>query len=117
MSMKPGDDNLKRIQTIEEWRRLLEKSGKQPFLLFKISMTCSSSLTAKKELQGLKTELPIYIVYVQMDREVSNVIESDLGVKHESPQFLILKDGKGIWQATHYHIKKTAIADAIEMYV
>ena len=108
---------MKRIKTIEAWRGLLEKSGEQPFLLFKISMTCSSSLTAKKELEALETELPIYVVFVQMDREVSNVIESDLGVKHESPQLLILKDGKGIWQATHYHIKKSVISDAIEMYV
>lgn len=112
-----GEQILKRIKTIEVWRDLLEKSGTQPFLLFKISMTCFSSLSAKKELQALGTELPIYVVVVQLDRKVSNAIESDLGVKHESPQLLILKDGKGIWQATHYHIKKSVIQDAIEMYV
>jgi len=52
-----------------------------------------------------------------MDKQVSNAIEQDLGVKHESPQLLILKDGKGIWQATHYHIKKTLLTDAINTYV
>lgn len=108
---------MKRLTTIEAWRELLENSGGQPFLLFKMSLTCSSSLTAKKALQRLNTELPIFVVYVQNDREVSNLIESDIGVKHESPQLLILKDGKGIWQATHYHIKKSVITDAIKMYV
>lgn len=108
---------LKRIKSIEAWRALLEQSKEQPFLLFKLSMTCFSSLSAKKELQTLKTELPIYVVIVQMDRQVSNAIEKDLGVKHESPQLLILQDGKGIWQATHYHIKKSIISDAITTYV
>lgn len=99
------------------WQVLLEESNEQPFLLFKLSMTCFSSLSAKKELQALETDLPIYVVVVQMDRKVSNAIEVDLGVKHESPQLLILKDRKGIWQATHYHIKKSIISDAIELYV
>ncbi|MCZ2260057.1 bacillithiol system redox-active protein YtxJ [Sporosarcina sp. G11-34] len=108
---------MKRISSVEAWRELLEKSNEQPFLLFKFSMTCVSSLSAKKELQSLETELPIYMVVVQMDRPVSNVIETDLGVKHESPQLLILKDGKGIWQATHYKIKKKLLQDAINTYI
>lgn len=108
---------MKRLSSIEAWRELLENSGEQPFILFKISMTCASSVTARKEMKALETTLPIYAVFVQMDRDVSNAVESDLGVKHESPQLLILKDGKGIWQATHYHIKRSIVRDAIEKYV
>lgn len=108
---------MKRIKSVEAWQELLERSSEQPFLLLKISITCLSSLSAKKELQALETELPIYIVIVQMDRHVSSAIEKDLGVKHESPQLLILKDGKGIWQATHYAIKKSLLNDAINTYV
>lgn len=108
---------MKRIKTIQAWRTLLEESAEQPFLLFKFSMTCFSSLTAKKEMQKLDTDLPIHVVIVQLDRNVSNTIEADLSVKHESPQLLIVKDGRGIWQATHYHIKKDLLEEAIEQYV
>jgi len=108
---------LKRINSVEAWRELLEESKEQPFLLFKFSMTCVSSLSAKKELESLETELPIYMVIVQIDRPVSNAVENDLGVKHESPQLLILKDAKGIWQATHYKIKKKLLQDAINTYI
>lgn len=108
---------MERIKSIEEWRELLEKSKEQPFLLFKFSTTCLSSLSAMKEVRALETELPKYIVIVQEDRLVSNVIENDLGVKHESPQLLILKGGKGIWQATHYSIKKSLLKEAINTYV
>lgn len=108
---------MNRIKSVEAWQGLLEQSKEQPFLLFKLSMTCFSSLSAKKELQALQTELPIHVVIVQMDKQVSKAVEQDLGVKHESPQLLIVKDGKGIWQATHYHIKKSVVNDAITTYV
>lgn len=108
---------MKRIKTREDWHKILETSKEQPFLLFKLSMTCFSSLSAKKELQTLETDLPIYIVIVQMDRAVSNAIEQDLAVKHETPQLLLLEDGRGIWQATHNHIKKSIIHDAIITYL
>lgn len=107
---------MKRIKTIESWHTLLKNSTTQPFLIFKYSMTCFSSISANKELRTLETDLPIYTVIVQTDRKVSNIIEQDLKVKHESPQLLIVKDGKAIWQATHYHIKRKIVHDAISMY-
>ena len=70
-----------------------------------------------KVVQALETELPKYIVIVQEDSTVSNSIEKDLRVKHESPQLLILKVRKGIWQATHYKIKKSLLNEAINTYV
>ncbi|WP_313890939.1 bacillithiol system redox-active protein YtxJ [Psychrobacillus sp.] len=108
---------MKRITSIEAWRNLLETSKDQPVLLLKFSLTCASSLLAMKEIRALETELPKYIVIVQMERQVSNAIEKDLGVRHESPQLLILKDGKGIWQATHYKIKKSLLTEAIDSYI
>ncbi|MHA6260763.1 bacillithiol system redox-active protein YtxJ [Sporosarcina sp. CAU 1771] len=107
---------MKRIKSVEEWQTLLDNSTEQPFLLFKLSMTCFSSITAKKELQALETDLPIYVVIVQMDKKVSKTIEIDLEVKHESPQLLILKNGRAVWQATHYHIKKSVVEEAVESY-
>lgn len=108
---------MKRIKSVEAWRALLEQSDEQPFLLFKLSITSLSSVTAKKEMEALVTDLPRYVVIVQLDRKVSNAVAQDSGVKHESTQLLIFKDRKAIWQATHYQIKQSAILDAIESYV
>ncbi len=110
------ENGLIRINTIEAWHHLLAQSSKQPFLLFKYSMTCFSSITANKELRKLKTNLPIYTVIVQTERTVSNLIESDLDVKHESPQLLIIKNKKAVWQATHYHIKRKLVDEAVQLY-
>jgi len=52
-----------------------------------------------------------------MDRVISNAIACDLQVKHESPQLIILQGGKGIWQATHYKIKQSLLAEGLSLYV
>ncbi|QDQ00388.1 bacillithiol system redox-active protein YtxJ [Lysinibacillus fusiformis] len=108
---------MQRIKTTEDWENILKKSREQPILLLKFSMTCISSIAALKEFKALDTHLSKRLVIVQMERDVSNTIEKDLGVKHESPQFLILLNGNGIWQATHYKIKRTLLTDAINTYV
>lgn len=108
---------MNRLKTIEEWRMLLEKSDEQPFLIFKLSMTSLSSVTAKKEMESLVTDIPRYVVISQLDKKVSNAVELDTGVKHETPQLLIIKDKKAIWQATRYQIKQSVVLDAIATYV
>ncbi|MCM3758552.1 thioredoxin family protein [Sporosarcina aquimarina] len=108
---------MKRLKTIEEWRMLLEKSDEQPFLLFKLSMTSLSSVTAKKEMESLVTDIPRYVVISQLDKKVSNAVELDTSVKHETPQLLIIKGKKAIWQATRYQINQSVVLDAIATYV
>lgn len=108
---------MQRITTLNKWYEVLEQSKFKPCLVLKISMTCISSISALKEYKELQTELPKYLVIVQMDRVISNAIACDLQVKHESPQLIILQGGKGIWQATHYKIKHSLLENAIEQYV
>ena len=108
---------MKQIKTISSWREIKHKAIDQPLLLLKISLTCASSVTALKEMKALESDLPIYLVIVQTSREVSNAIEEDIGIQHHSPQLLILKKGKAVWQATHYKIKKAAVTEAIQLYV
>ena len=95
---------MQRIMTLDNWSEVLEQSKLKPCLVLKISMTCISSISALKEYKALQTQLPKYLVIVQMERVVSNAIACDLQVKHESPQLIILQGKKGIWQATHYKI-------------
>ncbi|WP_025115561.1 bacillithiol system redox-active protein YtxJ [Lysinibacillus fusiformis] len=108
---------MQRIKTLDSWRDVLEQSHEMPCLVLKFSLTCISSISALKEFKALATELPKYVVIVQKERDVSNAIERDLQVKHESPQLLILQNGKGIWQATHYKIKQPLLVEGLRLYV
>ncbi|WP_082732003.1 bacillithiol system redox-active protein YtxJ [Sporosarcina sp. HYO08] len=104
---------MKEIQTNEEWQALREQSKSQPLFLLKHSTTCPISAAAYHAFDAVTTELPKYFLKVQDSRPVSNAIESDLGIRHESPQLFLLKDGEAVWQATHSAINESSIQTAL----
>lgn len=86
-----------------------EESKQTPVLLFKHSTRCSISSTALSRLErkwqetdGQKLK-PYYLDLLQ-HRDVSNFIASHYGVEHQSPQALIIRNGKCVYSATHLDI-------------
>jgi len=55
---------------------------------------------------------PIGRVVVQNHREVSNHIADRLGVTHQTPQVILVRNGKALWHASHFKITDEAMADA-----
>jgi bacillithiol system protein YtxJ len=83
------------------------RSRGQPVVIFKHSATCGASAYAFDALTALLAERlpgPVYIVRVQVDRRVSNSLADRLGVRHESPQVLLLVRGEVRWTASHYRV-------------
>lgn len=90
------------IHTIDELDALLEKSNEQAIVLFKHSTTCPISHGVYKEVANADAD--INLIIVQSARNVSTAVAEKTGIRHESPQALILKNGKVIYQASHYDI-------------
>lgn len=104
---------MKEIQSIEEWKSVLEQSKQTPIFIIKHSSTCPISASGYRAFESYETDIPKYFIIVQRSRKVSNEIESDLGVRHESPQLFLLKDGKTLWHASHYEISEVTIKTAV----
>ena len=105
---------LMRISSSEELNNALDRSSNQPLLLFKHSTRCPISAGAHSELeaylQGTPNEEVTYgLVYVVEDRAVSTEAAEKLGVKHESPQAILIKNGQAVWHTSHSHITKTEL--------
>lgn len=105
---------LRRITTKEDLHRVVEHSATEPLLLFKHSTRCPISSGAYQELEnylnGAPNEKITYgLIYVVEDREVSNEAAEVLGVKHESPQALLVKDGQTVWHTSHSRITAEAL--------
>jgi bacillithiol system protein YtxJ len=85
--------------------RVIQESFTQPVAIFKHSTRCSISSMAKGRLEREWTftedKLPIYYLDLIKFRDVSNKIEESIGVHHESPQLILIKDGKSIFDASH----------------
>lgn len=92
---------------------LINQSTERAVLLFKHSTRCSISSMAKKRLESnwdLSEEdiIPVYLDLIRY-RPVSNLIAERFDVIHESPQILILKNGRQVYNASHEQISVDAI--------
>lgn len=98
---------------------LIASSHERTVLIFKHSLTCPISRTAFGEyerfLAARPDEDPIdhRLIEIQNARPVSNAVAERTGVRHESPQALLLRGGDVTWHASHFSIKADALAEAV----
>jgi bacillithiol system protein YtxJ len=102
----------------DEWEARLTESETTPFFVFKHSTTCPISASAHNRVIGYVgnagADSPeIVMVKVIESRPVSNVIAGALGVTHQSPQMILVKNGAAVWDASHHFIQAEAIGDAV----
>ncbi|PYR65709.1 MAG: bacillithiol system redox-active protein YtxJ [Acidobacteria bacterium] len=109
--------DLATVEHLDELHRLIAESESRPVLLFKHSYTCGVSMEALDELvlhmNESATGAEYAMVTVQTHRAVSNAVAQKLGVRHETPQALLIKDGKVVWSASHFRVTAAAVEDAI----
>ena len=110
--------NLLPVRDIDELDKLLSESGACPLLLFKHSYTCGISAEALDELLAHLDKEALdraryALVTVQTHREVSNAVSRRLGVRHETPQAILVRDGQVVWSASHFRVTANAMLQAI----
>ncbi len=106
-----------------DWKKLTESnqiaeikeiSKSKPVLIFKHSTRCSvSSMSLDRLLRNWKTEdeekvVPYFLDLISF-RNLSNQVESEFGVPHESPQVILLRDGKAVYDNSHFGISYSEI--------
>lgn len=94
--------NFIEIHSGEELDELFDKSKQQPVVLFKHSLTCPISAGVYREVADVDSD--IYLIVVQYARGVSNQLAEKTGVRHESPQAIVLKDERAVYHASHYDV-------------
>lgn len=108
---------LEHLETLD--RILADRSGR-PALVFKHSLTCGTSAMALEEVQelidGPDIGADVYVLRLQTARDVSRAIEDRLGVRHESPQAVLVVDGRVVWHASHFRVTAAAIHAAIRKH-
>ena len=97
---------LSGLDELESW---LERSHHEPVWIFKHSLTCPISAAALAEYQSFAGEADgaaaHALIEVQNARQLSAELARRTGVRHESPQALLLRDGKAVWHASHWRIR------------
>jgi bacillithiol system protein YtxJ len=95
----------------------IAESLERPVLLFKHSRTCGVSFEALDELRAHLERGAVQAAYkmitVQNHRRVSDEVADRLGVRHETPQAILLRDGRPVWNASHFRITADALGLAL----
>lgn len=111
---------LVELHTNSDLEKVWETSAEKPVFLFKQSTTCPVSAAAFEQFKTFVEEnnedIAFYFVKVRETRAVSNQIEADTDIKHESPQIFFIKDKHVLWHTSHLRIKQASIEEAWQTY-
>ena len=98
--------------------RAIGASHHRPVVICKHSATCGISAQALDSLEewfGAESRTPeAYIVTVQTHRALSTGLAERFGIRHETPQLLLLRDGVVTWHASHHHVRGAELQAVLE---
>lgn len=107
--------NLDEVTQLDE---LIQSSYEQPVLLFKHSTRCSISSMVKRRIENEWSIERDKITTVYLDllqhRNISTAIAEKTGVKHQSPQAILLRNGTVVYHASHTAISVNDIKKLVE---
>jgi len=104
-------NNFSPVSDASALEQLFERSNAEPVLLFKHSNACPISARAYRQMEGVK--VPVSIIVVQDDRDLSQEVATRTGVRHETPQAFVLRNGGAAWVASHFDITADAVEQAV----
>ncbi|MBD3582982.1 bacillithiol system redox-active protein YtxJ [Flavobacterium selenitireducens] len=109
-----GWNDLTDLKQLDE---IVSESAERPVIIFKHSTRCGISRMA---IKGFEKEYDIapdrakpYYLDLLNHREISSAIADKFGVYHESPQLLLIKDGKAVYHESHGSISAAALTGKI----
>ena len=112
--------NLAELTSLNDLEAVLAASNTRSQLVFKHSNACPISADAYDELHKYLPEADANVDYslitVQTARPVSNDVEAKLQIMHESPQAILIRNGKAVWHTSHRKITKAALTEAIKAH-
>ena len=109
--------NWNTLNSVSQLDQIDTESKEHPVLIYKHSTRCGICTAALSRLerkwQGSDNErLKPYYLDLLQHRNVSNEIASRYSVHHESPQVLVIRNGKCVYSQTHMQISYDELMSA-----
>lgn len=103
----------KKIESEEDLAQAIEHSYQHKIAIFKHSTSCFISKTVLRnfemEVEHSDQKIELYYLDLLAHRAISNKIAADFGIRHESPQLIVIEDGKPVTSASHEDISLSQI--------
>lgn len=105
------------LEDIAQLQDIIDNSSEKPVLIFKHSTRCSISSMAKNRMERSWSfeddQVTAYYLDLIAFRDISNQIAETFEVEHQSPQALLIQDGKCIYNASHNAISVDMMAEEL----
>jgi len=95
------------LTSLNQLNEIVSVSNERPVVIFKHSTRCSISRFALKQfekefdVERLDSNVSAYFLDLLEHRDISNEIATRFNVFHQSPQLLLIKDGKSVYDVSH----------------
>ena len=110
--------DIQKIESLSGLDELLKGAKDRQVWIFKHSLTCPISGVAWAEFKRFAADHPqgngtvFAVIEIQYARPVSAALAERTGVRHQSPQAILLREGRVSWHASHYDIDGAALRQA-----
>ena len=108
--------NWQLLESVDQLSTLNLASYERPQLIFKHSTRCGISFQVKDVLFSATGSLSgcadLHFLDLISFRSLSNYAASTLGVPHQSPQVLLIREGSVVYHSSHFGIDTGAILAA-----
>ena len=104
---------------VELTATLRERSREAPVLVVKLSPICPVSHFAESNyrdwLSGLAPETPLQTLEIDViaEKPTARGLTAELGIRHESPQALLFRDGELVWHDSHDGVNADNLSEAL----
>lgn len=108
--------NWTELTDIAQLLEIVAISNEKPVVIFKHSTRCSISRMALKQFEreyDLNDVADAYFLDLIAHRDISNEIASRFNVYHESPQLILIRNGKAVYDVSHSDIDAIALKEKI----
>lgn len=107
-------NELTQIQQLDD---IVSESAEVPVIIFKHSTRCAISRMALKNFEGEYTinaeKAKPYFLDLLEHRDISNEIANRFGVMHQSPQLILIKEGKAVYNTSHSDIDAGVVKEKV----
>ena len=102
------------MHSSDDFEAALAASYEKPIVIFKHSATCPFSAAAQVEVAEAKHDIDIYGIVLQYTGDLKMEIAEKLNVEHQSPQTIVVYQGKAISHQWRDDIKESSLKQAVE---
>lgn len=102
------------IEIIHDERELESVLMSDRAVLFKHSPICGLSASVMKEVQrfaGDHPDIPVFVLDVRAQRQLSRDTAARLDIPHESPQAIVIRDAAVAWHGSHLGVTADRLSE------